>query len=551
MLQWVVSGIVMVGVLVVIHELGHFLVARLFGVGTPVFSVGMGPRLFGFRLWDTDFRVSLLPIGGYVQMAGADPFGEEDPDAFVDPKTDFMRKPVWQRLLIMLAGPGMNLALPFVLFTAVLMLGEPQADNSIGTVIPGTPAEQAGLRPGDRVIEAAGVEVDVWPDLVRVLDDHLDREVPLVVDRAGHALSLTLPAGSVVLTPDGLVDTEKMGLWQSRPSSRIGVSDPTSPAWRAGLRPGDAIVEVDGVALTTFAELQAALAEEREHTLTRLRVTDGQLARDTVTLVPDPAWAPAEGEVQPDRWGIVHLSLFVGRLLEGSGAEEAGVKPGDRIVAIDGTRIRSWSDVLGLVGRTVGENEPDAEARPLRLELVRDGAPLTLDFKPKMRRELVRGMVTFRPVMGVQQFEEIYVDGPSVSKFYTPVEAAGRAVEEGSLAFRGTMSVLGNLVVGKIKPQESLGGPLEIFRAAGESAEAGIFTFVRTMGMISFSLGIINLLPVPVLDGGQIVFYAIEGIRGRPLPLSLRERIQMVGVLALFALILMVTVMDVSRWLAG
>src|SRR5678816_2948139 len=122
--------------------------------------IGLGPRLFGFHAFETDFRVSLLPIGGYVLLSGADPFGEEDPDTVVDPSRDFMRKPVWQRLVIMVAGPAMNLALPFVLFTIVLMFGEPTEDNVVGTVYPGTVASRIGLEEGDEVVSVAEHEHD-------------------------------------------------------------------------------------------------------------------------------------------------------------------------------------------------------------------------------------------------------------------------------------------------------------------------------------------------------------------------------------------------------
>ncbi len=164
---FVVAGVVMIGVLVIVHEAGHYVVARLFKVGTPVFSIGMGPRIFGFRFWDTDFRISLLPIGGYVRMSGADAFGEEDAEGWANPEEDFMRKPVWQRLLIMLAGPAANLILPFLLFTGIYMLGMPMPDSVVGVVRPGSVAEQAGIRSGDEIVAVAGSEVSKWKELLR------------------------------------------------------------------------------------------------------------------------------------------------------------------------------------------------------------------------------------------------------------------------------------------------------------------------------------------------------------------------------------------------
>ena len=172
MLSSLLAGLVAIGILVVLHEFGHFLFAKLFGVGVPVFSVGMGPRLFGFHFRGTDYRISALPLGGYVRMSGADPFGEEDPDEVVAPEEDFMRKPIWQRLLIMFAGPLFNLAFPFVVFTIVLMLGEPRSVSEIGLVLEDTPAFDAGLREGDHVVAVDGEhgQLDV---VVRVLVVHL------------------------------------------------------------------------------------------------------------------------------------------------------------------------------------------------------------------------------------------------------------------------------------------------------------------------------------------------------------------------------------------
>lgn len=541
MIKSVVAGLVMVSVLVVIHELGHFLVARLFKVGTPVFSVGMGPRIAGFRWLDTDFRISILPVGGYVQMSGADPFGEEDPDAWVDPEEDFMRKPVWQRLLIMLAGPAMNLALPFVVFTLVLMLGQPQLDAVVGRVIPGTAADAAGVREGDVVTAIDGQPVDIWSDAVTALTDP-DRPIAVSLLRDGAPVSVTLEGGHLELDPDGVADIRSVGLSHFPHGSRVGVSDPRSPAWKAGLRAADGITAVDGVEVDQLDEVLDALGPAGEHVLDVRRLgDDGTVEQLQLTVTGDGG-----------PWGLESLETYVGYVEPASAADVNGVRVGDKLVAIDGSPLRAWGDVVDLVAETTQAMvEPDDVPRPLVLDLVRDGEPMQLTFRPRVTRQLIRGEPTFRPVMGVVQFQDAYADGGMVVKHFGPVEAFSRAADECLLILRSSFRMLGNLVTGSTRVNETLGGPVAIFHAAGVAADAGLFAFAKMMGTISFSLGIINLLPVPVLDGGQIVFYAIEGLRGRPLPLVLRERILMVGVLAIAALMLYLTVGEVGRLVGG
>ena len=541
MIKSMIAGLVLVSVLVVIHELGHFLVARWFGVGTPVFSVGMGPRIWGFRWLDTDFRISLLPMGGYVLMSGADPFGEEDASAWVDPELDFMKKPVWQRLLIMLAGPVMNLALPFVVFTLVLMAGQPQLDTVIGRVVPGTVAEEAGLRAGDQVVEVQGESVDIWGDVVSGLSDPTV-PIRLGVLRGSERIDVTLPSGVLELDPDGVAEIRSIGISHFPHAARVGVSDKNTPAWRAGIRPADGITEVDGAPVETLAELRAALGKGGNHTLDVRRVGSDDKVQSLELSI--------EGDGTD--WGFESLETYIGFVDEGSAADAAGVKVGDKMVAIDGERILAWRHVIDLVGRTTADmKSDDDEPRKLTLELVRNGEPVTLTFAPRVTRQLIRGEPTWRPVMGVIQFQDAYATGGTMVKYFGPLEAFSRASEECMLILRSSFRMLGNLVTGNTRVNETLGGPVAIFHAAGLAAKEGLFAYAKMAGTISFSLGILNLLPVPVLDGGQIVFYAIEGLRGRPLPLVLRERILMIGVLAIAALMLYLTVGEVGKLVGG
>jgi len=310
-------------------------------------------------------------------------------------------------------------------------------------------------------------------------------------------------------------------------------------------------VAVDGVEVSTWAELMGALGGD-EHVLHYKRVGEtGSVAESDVTLVAPLHWVPRPNDPMSNRWGLVPAMLHVGQVGGESPALAAGVLPDDRILAVDGTYLTEWAHLTALVKATAQEYAPGVAPRMLDLVVVRDGEVINHRFAPRMEREIILGEVRYRPIMGIHQYPDAFVDGPRVQVYYGPLDATSRAVEETGYLFSQTMNILGKLLTGEIKAQESLGGPVEIFRMAGEGARRGIFSYVRLIGTISISLGILNLLPVPVLDGGHIFFYLVEAIRGRPLSLVLRERLQMVGVLALVLLMLLVTANDLTAWITG
>jgi regulator of sigma E protease len=288
----VLAGLFLIAFLVVIHEAGHFLVARLFGVGTPVFSVGFGPRIAGFRWRGTDFRLSAIPFGGYVLLAGADPFGEEDVEAGVPESERFLSRPVWQRLLVMAAGPAVNLALPFVLFTVLLMAGRPDWGTTVGQVLPGSPAEQAGLRTGDVVVAVDGRPAEVWTDVEAAARARLGTTGPIRLDvrRAEATASVSLPVGSLRRDRGGGVDLVAAGIQPWAHSARVGVDDPASPAGRSGLRTGDRIVRVDGAEVLRWDELLAALSGPSHRVAWERARGDDEAEPETgeAVLVTDP-----------------------------------------------------------------------------------------------------------------------------------------------------------------------------------------------------------------------------------------------------------------------
>lgn len=557
----ILAALGMVALLVFVHELGHFLVAKACRIHVPVFSIGFGRRLFGVRIGETDYRVSALPFGGYVRMAGAN-FGDaidDESEGPVDPETSFSRRPVWQRLLVVAAGPAFNLILPVVVFTALLMAGEPQPAAVIGAVEQGSPAEEAGLRPGDRVIRVDGQAPSTWGEVFSALRPEAE-EHELIVERDGQqlALQMRLPKGAA------------MGVGHSRPSAHLGVDDPASPAGRAGLRTGDRLVEVAGQPVADWVEAEAALGRAVD-ALPIVVEREGQ--RLALRLEPDPSYQPLGGALDAvhGRYGLLPATLFVGTVGQTvdkdpdglfsrlkpspppapTPASLAGIEPGDRFLAIDGRRIQRWSDVLTAVSQSMEGEGDQARARSVQVELVRRGERIERSLQPEVVRDTdVLGRYYYRPILGVSRQGEM-VDGPMTRVYYDLLPATRRALDETARLAGFIVEQLGKLVTGEAAVQKSLGGPVEIVRQASQAAEAGIFSYARLGGMLSISLGIVNLLPVPVLDGGQLLFFLVEAVRGRPLSHRLRERLQQVGVLFLVLLMLFVLVFDVSRLFEG
>jgi regulator of sigma E protease len=538
------AGLFMIGFLVVVHEAGHFVFAKLFGVGVPVFSVGMGPRLFGVVWRGTDYRVSALPVGGYVQMSGADPFGEEDQGAWVDPDEDFMRKPVWQRLVVMAAGPGVNLVLPFVLFTLLLMGGRPEVDSRLGAVHPESQAAVAGLAPGDRIAAVDGQPVEVWHDVLALLEGRLaassSGDLELAVERDGAQRTVVLPGSAVAGNATGGPDLALLGMEPFVYPALVGPESANSPAGRAGLRRGDLIVSVDGVAVEDWHALAAALTPAAQRVVAYKRMVDDQVVDAEVTLTFDAAYA-VPNLLYSNPWGLVPAMLLIEQVVDASPASRAGLQSGDRLVAVDGVRVATFGQFMDLVSRSV----EDGVVRPLELEVARDGVLMASKITPEVK--VVAGDPSHRPIIGVSALYREPYAAAYASKYYSLFEALPRAWDLTVEVVWQTVQILRNIFSMESDWRENVGGPIAIFWVAGVVAEQGFFRYAETIGVISISLGLINLLPVPVLDGGQILFYLIEGVRGRPLSLEFRERVQMLGVLALVVIMLVVVFNDISR----
>jgi len=430
------SFLFVLGVLVFIHELGHFLLARWNGVRVITFSLGFGPKLLKFQRGDTEYCISAIPLGGYVKMAGENP---DDPRTGAD--DEFMAKSKWQRFQILIAGPAMNILLAVVLLAAVLMRGAEvlaylDQPAVVGLVQPGSPAERAGLLPGDTITKFGTADVRTWEHLEMAVAARPEREVDVTILRNGREEHLRVRPDLTELT--------------TRNNARFEVG--------------------------------------------------------TIGVLPD---------VNPS------IVSFVA----GKPAESSGLKVGDTLVAIDGERMVFAAQVA----ETISKKPAD---KPIEFRIRRDGAEQTIAVTPY--REGDRSMVGLTPREATKSFKP------------TPIEAIGMSVERNIEMAGLILNTLKDLITGEASPKQLM-GPIGIAQVSGESAQAGWLALLGLMASISLNLGLINLMPIPVLDGGHIFIMAIETISRRDFSLQVKEKMLFVGFVLLMTLMVTVIYNDLTR----
>jgi regulator of sigma E protease len=416
------------GVLVFVHELGHFLMARWHGVRVFTFSLGFGPKLLSVKRGDTEYAISAIPLGGYVKMAGENP-----EDQRTGASDEFLSKSKWQRFQILIMGPVMNLALAVILMAVVLMQGAdiPSYQDKpvvVGVVEAGSAAESAGVRAGDVIVKVGRDDVPSWDKFLMAIGTKADRNVELVVMRDGREQRITV-----------------------RPASQ------------------------------------------------------GRFEIGDIGVLPD---------VYPS----------VAALVSGSRAEEAGLKTGDVIVSINGQRVVFSQDVVSLISKGLGA--------PLQLIIRREGVEQPVVVQPP--KEGDGGLI------GITIANETTTFHPG------PLEAIGLSVER-NIEFSGLiLKTLWGLVVGETSPRQLM-GPVGIAQLSGESAQAGWVALFALMASISLNLGLLNLMPVPVLDGGHILIMGLEAVARRDFSIQVKEKMFLAGFVLLMALMVTVIYNDLTR----
>lgn len=423
-----ISFVFVLGVLVFVHELGHFLMARWLGVRVLTFSIGFGPKIFKFRRGETDYTIGILPLGGYVKMAGENP--EDSRSGAAD---EFLSRPKWDRFRILLMGPAMNVAFSVIVMAIVFMNGAqvPAFDDDpvvVGAVMKDAPAEKAGIRPGDRITRVGSQAVQDWERFFLAISSRANIDTDLTVVRDGREMNVRVTPQS-----QGKLNAGDIGILPNV-HPRVSGLESGGPAEKAGVKAGDIVLSVDGETMVFSGMLSAAIRKHPDEAIT-LKIQRGTEVIDL--------------QVTPRRQGDI-----------------------------------------GLIGISIADEVQTIQPGPL-------GA---------VKMSLERN-----------------------------VEFAGLIVR-----------TLGGLATRETSPKQLM-GPVAIAQLSGDYAAAGWMALATFMASLSLNLGLLNLLPIPVLDGGHLFIMSIEGLVRRDFSMKVKERMMMAGFAVLMLLMVTVIYNDLAR----
>ncbi len=446
--------ILSLGILVLAHEWGHFIIARKSGITVKAFSIGFGPVLFKTKPGETEYRISLIPLGGYVQLYGEDPLAEAEGDKELAEKiaaspNAFSKRPILARLATVVAGPTMNIILALLIMPAAFFVGrsEPTYINKppvIMGVKENSPAQTAGLQKGDQILALNGQEVKTWDDFLYWVALHPNVDVKL-----------------------------KYGREETLGDTRIQTEIPFH------------------VALSPLSSAQVGYSG-----------------------------------VEP--YLFIGEEAIVGNVMSDGAAAQGGLKPGDKVKSINGHPVASWTDMTQTVRESAGKS--------LDFEVRREGTLLHLTITPHLNEGIHSWMI------GVTQYQN---PGDSIKQRYSLSESFRRGFHENMKLFQMTGAVLKQIVHLQVS-YKNFEGPVQIAQVSAAAARSGLGDFLYFMAFLSLQLGVMNLLPIPVLDGGHVIFIGFEGIFRRPFPAKLKTAFQYIGLAFLLTFITLVTINDVN-----
>ncbi len=554
--------ILLLGLLVFVHELGHFVVARMCGVRVEVFSLGFGKKLLSWKKGDTTYCISLIPLGGFVKMFGEQ--GSENIITDADRKVAFSHKTPWQRIAIVLAGPFMNFFFAVLVFATIAQVGEQTRAAIVAGVVADSPAVKYGFKAGDQILKVENEIVRSYEDFQKQLNKNKNRTISLDVrDGAGQTRQISASVGATD-NPNIFSLEKQIGRIEGLESVAINATVAViidSPAYKAGLRTGDEVTSFNGQKISNLAAFESALqnamndinspATEYAIGVMRPLQENGSTAESTLNSDNSPeATKLALTLTKKDlikskilqNFGFDKTELYLGQVVKGSPADMAELQAYDRIISINAKPILKWEDIASTVKAYDGREA-------LTFVVLREGTELIKKITPKVTELTTAfGAIDKRFTVGVSPLIVLAEPDIIIVKADNPVQALIKGTERTiDISIMTVMSFV-KLFQGEVSPK-NLGGMVSIGKAAKDSFELGAQAFFMTMGILSVSLFILNLMPIPVLDGGHLVFYTIELIKGSPISLRKMEIAQQVGLVLLLGLMVLAQYNDIVKFL--
>ncbi len=587
----VIAGI---GLLIFVHELGHFLVAKKIGVRVLAFSLGFGPAIIRKKVGETDYRLSLFPLGGYVKLAG-----EQKDETCTGGEWEFSSKRPGQRAAVLVAGVTCNTILAFVAFIVAFRVGVPFVTSEIGQVIPGWPAWEAGVLPGDKITKVDHISNPDFEDVfVSIALNNSPEGIKVELERDGKIQDV-----NIVPRFDPTLGIQRIGI---APATSLEVGkifsfgNSDAPAQKGGLEIGDTIIAVNGESISTeneFRELERAnpgkelvLSVLRNDRKLDLKITPSVDTRwmiglscttskidsikydclassiglkkgdeivkvnaqpvagyselvNTITSLPDGnieleiirdhntkfiAWNKTGAEtVQQFLNGFTpSYGLTVDATVEGFPSEQIGIKPGDTIVSLNGEEVSKWEDLLQIIAASNGKQ--------VQIAWTRGNERIEKQIVPIKSEDSAQGR------MGIRLKEK------RITRKYGLLMSCVIGTQKAIINIKRIYMTLQGFVSQKLSTK-ALGGPVLIAQASYESAKSGIGKLVYFLAIISINLAVLNILPVPVLDGGHLLFIGIEKIKGSPVSEKTLVIANYIGLALILSLVIYATKNDIMR----
>ena len=578
----ILAGIILLGVLIAFHELGHFLFAKMMGVRVLVFSLGFGPKIWGFKRGETEYRLSAIPLGGYVRMFG-ESLEEELTEA--EKKMGFMHQPIWRKSLIAFAGPLFNFILPVILFFCLLLGVERVFAPTIGTVTKDGAAARAGLLPGDRISRVNGQEVESFNQLAEIISENPGQEVSLTVyrdikkdtkkDIKNAVINLNIKPD--IARPHSILEKDqakgRIGVMPAFERALISVQD-DSPLRDIGLKDFDEIISLDGRPIVSAHEIfdtknsikpgskiviNRSIGHKEEYQELEFNIPQELIIkkhRDKSKIIhnfdspdiPDSLRQKidhttsillSERKLLESQFGLGRAKGVITVVSPGSVAEKIGLKSGDQILSIGGTRLSNMGQV-----EQAFMQDPRS---PQVLGVLRKNGDLRV-FLVKTPDDIADSInlnSDLAMVFGIKS-TQVFKPGEIIERRVSIAEALSRAVEQTVAIGVLTAKSIWFLIKGDV-PATQIGGPIMLFDVAQQAASKGLQYYIYIMCLLSVNLGLLNLLPIPALDGGHLLLFGIEAVQRKPLTIKTRAIATQIGIALLLLLMSFALFNDISR----